>query len=83
MPKTAYTLLAFLMLAVPAAAQIIKPTTADQKECADRFKQADINNDGTLDNAEIGSAKDIVPAALANRSSIARADFLAACSKKD
>jgi hypothetical protein len=52
---------------------------ADQANCADQFKAADLNNDGLLRSSEIGNAKNKVPAGIAGRDRVSRTDFMAAC----
>lgn len=60
MPKTLSKLLpAVLLFALPAQA-------ADQKQCADQLKAADLNNDGVLSRTEIGNARQSLPSSLAN-----------------
>jgi hypothetical protein len=81
MPKMTYLLLAAAVVAVPAAARDAKSVAADQKQCADQFKAADLNNDGVLSRTEIGNAKQKLPTSLANRDRVARKDFMAVCGK--
>jgi Ca2+-binding EF-hand superfamily protein len=73
--------LAAAMFALPALAQGAKPVAADQKQCTDRFKTADLNNDGVLSRTEIGNAKQTLPASLANKERVTRTEFMAICSK--
>ena len=54
---------------------------AAQKQCADQFKAADINNDGVLSSTEIGNAKQTLPASLANKNRITRKEFMSVCAK--
>jgi hypothetical protein len=54
MLKTMTLILGTAIFALPALAQNTKPVAADQKQCTDQFKAADINNDGVLDRTEIG-----------------------------
>jgi hypothetical protein len=54
---------------------------ADQKQCADQFKAADINNDGVLSSTEIGNAKQTLPASLANKKRVTRKEFMSVCAK--
>ena len=68
------------LFALPANAQNTQRTTADQKQCSDQFKAADLNNDGVLSRTEIGNAKQTLPASLANKDRITRKEFLAVCS---
>jgi hypothetical protein len=79
---TIFPLLAATLLAFPAIAQSTKPVAADQKQCADQFKAADLNNDGVLDRTEIGNAKQGLPASLANKDRVPRTEFMAVCSKR-
>jgi len=72
MYRFTFVLAASFLLAVPAS-------HADQAICADQFKSADLNNDGTLSGSEIGNAKDKLPAAVVGRNSVNRIDFMAAC----
>jgi Ca2+-binding EF-hand superfamily protein len=75
MPKTLPMLLAAALLFVlPAQA-------ADQKQCADQFKAADLNNDGVLSRTEIGNAQQALPSSLANKERVTRKEFMAVCSK--
>jgi hypothetical protein len=74
MRTTAYLLVAAFALAVPAVA-------ADQKQCADQFKAADLNNDGALSRSEMGNAKQTMPGSLNNKSRVSRKQYLSACSK--
>ena len=73
MYRFTFVLAASFLLAVPAS------HAADQAICADQFKSADLNNDGTLSGSEIGNAKDKLPAAVVGRNSVNRVDFMAAC----
>jgi hypothetical protein len=34
---------------------------ADQKQCANQFKAADLNNDGVIVRSEMGSAPNMIP----------------------
>jgi hypothetical protein len=81
MLKTISLILAATLLASPAIAQSAKPVAADQKQCTDRFKAADLNNDGVLDRTEIGSAKQSLPASLTSKDRVTRSEFMAVCSK--
>ena len=74
-------LVAIAMFLGPATAQQAKPMAADQKQCADQFKAADLNNDGVLNRTEIGNAQQTLPASLANKDRVTRAQFMAVCSK--
>jgi len=69
------------LFALPANAQNTQRTTADQKQCSDQFKAADLNNDGVLSRTEIGNAKQTLPSSLANQDRITRKQFMAVCSK--
>jgi hypothetical protein len=71
MLKMTYLLLAAAIVALPAVAQDAKRTAADQKQCADQFKAADLNNDGVLSRTEIGNAKQRLPSSIATRDRIA------------
>jgi Ca2+-binding EF-hand superfamily protein len=64
----------------PLQAQNAKPI--DEKQCADQFKAADLDNDGVLSASEIGSFKQSLPASLANKDKVTRAEFMAVCGKK-
>lgn len=74
MLKSISLLLALGMLALPVAA-------ADQKQCEDRFKAANIDNDGALSRTEIGNAKQSMPSSLANKDRVTREEFMAACTR--
>jgi hypothetical protein len=80
MHRTSCLLLAATLLALPANAQTAAPT--DEKQCADQFKAADINNDGVLSSSEIGNAQHNLPASIASKDSVTRSDFMAVCGKK-
>jgi hypothetical protein len=80
MLKSALFLMTTTLLALPAIAQTRQPA-ADQKQCADTFKAADLNNDGVLSSSEIGNAKQTVPASVANKDRVTQTEFMAACSK--
>ena len=73
----------FLMAAttsLPLPAQ--NATPIDEKQCRDEFKAADLDNDGVLRASEIGSCKQDLPASIANKDKVTRAEFMAACGKK-
>ena len=55
---------------------------ANQKQCTDQFKAADLNNDGVLSRTEIGNAKSSLPSSLANKDRVTRKEFMAVCSKR-
>ena len=78
--RTAYLIVAIMMLASPASAQSGKPM--NQKQCEGQFKTADINNDGLLSSTEIGNAKQNLPASIVNKDRVSRADFMAICGKR-
>ena len=80
MTKSLCNVLFSLLLIVPAGAQTKAPI--DEKQCADQFKAADINNDGVLTTAEIGTFKQTLPTSVANKERVSRADFMAVCGKK-
>jgi hypothetical protein len=80
MLKIALFLITATLFALPADAQTRQPA-ADQKQCADKFKAADLNNDGVLSSSEMGNAKQTVPAAVANKDRLTQTEFMAACSK--
>jgi hypothetical protein len=54
----------------------------DEKQCWEQFKAADLDNDGVLRASEIGSFKENLPASLANKDKVTRAEFMAVCGKK-
>jgi hypothetical protein len=81
MPKTLSMLLAVGLFALPANAQNDKRIAADQKQCADQFKAADLDNDGVLSRTEIGNAQQALPSSLANKDRVTRKQFMAVCSK--
>jgi Ca2+-binding EF-hand superfamily protein len=81
MLKTISLVLTAALFVLPAFAQNTKPVAADQKQCDDQFKAADINNDGVLDRTEIGSAKQTLPASLSNKDRVTRTEFMAVCPK--
>ena len=55
---------------------------ADQKQCADQFKAADLNNDGVIVKSEMGSSPSMIPASLNNKARISRKEYMAACTKE-
>jgi len=71
---------ALLLATIPALSQDEKTSATSESECADRFKAADINNDGVLTRTEIPSAQQMPPA-LAKESLVSRQEFMAACAK--
>jgi len=75
MPKIVSILLPAVLLFVPPA------QAADQKQCADQFKAADLDNDGVLNRTEIGNARQSLPSSLANKERVTRKEFMAVCSK--
>ena len=82
MPKPLSILLVVgALFALPANAQNTRRIPADQKQCSDQFKAADLNNDGVLSRTEIGNAKQTLPSSLANQDRITRKQFMAVCSK--
>jgi hypothetical protein len=66
-----------------AIAGLALPAVAQQAGtgCEDRFKAADLNNDGVLTGSEIGNAMASMPRALASKSRITRAEYVSECSK--
>jgi len=64
----------------PLQAQNAAPI--DEKQCTEQFKAADLDNDGVLSASEIGSFKQKLPASLANKDKVTRAEFMAVCGKK-
>jgi hypothetical protein len=54
----------------------------DERQCADQFKAADLNNDAVLSGSEIGNFKQKLPASLSGKDRVTRAEFMAACGKK-
>jgi hypothetical protein len=54
---------------------------ADQKQCADQFKAADLNNDGVIVRSEMGSSPNMIPASISNKSRITRKEYMTACTK--
>jgi hypothetical protein len=57
-------------------------TPIDEKQCWEQFKAADLDNDGVLTASEIGSFKENLPASLASKDKVTRAEFMAVCGKK-
>jgi len=57
-------------------------TPIDEEQCRDEFNAADLDNDGVLTASEIGSFKQNLPASLANKDKVTRAEFMAVCGKK-
>lgn len=74
-------IIAVSMFAISAAAQDSRSIAADQKRCTDQFKAADLDNDGVLSRTEIGNAKQLLPASLAKKDRVTRAEFMTACAK--
>ena len=64
------------------AAHAQSATPIDEKQCADQFKAADLDNNGVLSGSEIGSFKQNLPASFANKDKVTRAEFMAVCGKK-
>lgn len=64
---------------IPAVAQGTKPI--DETRCAEQFKAADLDNDGALGRAEIGSFKPNLSASLVNKDRVAHAEFMAVYGK--
>ena len=54
----------------------------DENQCTEQFTAADLDNDGVLRASEIGSFKQKLPASLANKDKVTRAEFMAVCGKK-
>ncbi len=81
MLKNVLFFVATAMFTLPAVAQNSKQVATDQKQCADQFKAADLNNDGVLSSSEIGNAKQTIPVPLANKDRVTRSEFMAVCSK--
>jgi len=67
------------LLSLPAVAQQKTPNLAAAQQCAQRFRAADLDNDGVLTRSEIGNARSSLPPSLANKSRITRKEFMAAC----
>ena len=57
-------------------------TPIDEKQCREQFTAADLDKDGVLTASEIGSFKQSLPASLANKDKVTRAEFMAVCGKK-
>ena len=73
---------AALITAMLACAALTQgASAADQKQCADQFKAADINNDGVLSSTEIGNAKQTLPASLTAKKRVTRKEFMSVCEK--
>ena len=79
MSKTTTFLLATLVLGSVSAQGAL---AADQKQCADQFKAVDLNNDGVIVSSEMGSAPNMIPASMHNKSRISRKEYMAACAKE-
>jgi hypothetical protein len=79
-----YRIVPLLLVAVTAACplQAQSTTPIDEKQCAEQFKAADLDNDGVLRASEIGSFKQNLPASFANKDKVTRAEFMAVCGKK-
>jgi hypothetical protein len=73
-------LLVAVSTSFPLQAQSVTPI--DEKQCAEQFNAADLDNDGVLSASEIGSFKQNLPASLANKDKVTRAEFMAVCGKK-
>ena len=70
-----------MLITSSALAQNAQRTGADEKQCADQFKAADLNNDGVLDRTELGNAKQTLPSSLANKGRVTRQQFMVVCAK--
>lgn len=66
---------------VLASLSVQSALAADQKQCADQFKAADLNNDGVIVRSEMGSSPNMIPASISNKSRITRKEYMAACTK--
>jgi hypothetical protein len=64
------------------AAHAQSATPIDEKQCADQFKAADLDNNGVLSRSEIGNFKQNLPVSLAHKDQVTRAEFMAVCGKK-
>jgi hypothetical protein len=84
MPKVVpkVVLLCFATAIGPFAALAQGATPTDEKQCADQFKAADLDNNAVLSRSEIGSFKQNLPASLVNKEQVTRAEFMAVCGKK-
>ena len=74
-------IVALLLATIPALSQDEKAAAASESECADKFKAADINNDGVLTITEIPKAQQMPPALAKEKSLVSRHEFMAACAK--
>jgi hypothetical protein len=80
MSKIVLLFLVAVTASFPLQAQ--NATPIDEKQCTEQFKAADLDNDGVLSASEIGSFKQKLPASLANKDKVTRAEFMAVCGKK-
>jgi EF hand len=79
MPRIVLLFLAAATASFPVHAQ---NTPIDEKQCADQFRAADLDNDGVLSASEIGNFKQNLPASVANKDKVTRTEFMAVCGKK-
>ena len=77
MIKMTLLILGFILTSLSGGSAV----AADQKQCADQFKAADLNNDGTIVRSEMGNAAGSIPTSLNNKSRISRKEYMAACAK--
>ena len=81
MQKRSLAIAALVLAAIPALSQDVKAPAVSESECANKFKAADINNDGFLTVTEIPKAQQMPPALAKNLSLVGRQEFMAACEK--
>jgi hypothetical protein len=59
-------------IASPVLASAQGALAADQKQCADQFKAADLSNDAVIVKSEMGSSPSLIPVSLNNKARISR-----------
>jgi hypothetical protein len=80
MPRIVLLCFASAIGSIAALAQGAAPI--DEKQCAEQFKAADLDNNAVLSRDEIGSFKQHLPTSLVGKDQVTRAEFMAACGKK-
>lgn len=71
--------LALAAATYPAIAQTSTGAAKSQAECEADWKAADKNADGSLDAAEVESAKPMMPASVTATADVKQTDFMSAC----
>jgi hypothetical protein len=75
-------IISLAIAAALAASPAYALSASDEKQCADQFKAADLDNSGELSSSEIGNARQQLPASMAMKDRVTRGEFMAVCGKK-